>query len=196
MFVILRVLKTNKFEEKLSECLLKMLPWVTVQNFGVRCAALATFYLLKDWNSNVIDTDPSMSFVLSITGFEVEINGNSKTLVDNLKKEPFFNDIQADDLDLKTVFHTLSRICGMPEEELVFETISVAQPWPEFLWKETKEEVPISEVFSSRSCLFNSLYTLQVSSRITYLLLKCFQNLKQHRKSKTKKFSRSLTQLK
>uniref|UniRef100_A0A1I7S3E5 SpoU_methylase domain-containing protein n=1 Tax=Bursaphelenchus xylophilus TaxID=6326 RepID=A0A1I7S3E5_BURXY len=127
MFVLLRYLKDRP--QRIYDAVFRMLRWITVTNFSVKCATIAVLKLLFKWHSKEMMEDPRLEFVKDLVTFNPEIGGNSQEVVNNIVKDPFFNDINSDQLDLHVVFYQLPFLCGMPRDELIFEI----RPGPEAL---------------------------------------------------------------
>ncbi|CAD5219654.1 unnamed protein product [Bursaphelenchus okinawaensis] len=150
MFVVLRCLKIKP--QGIYNAILKVMRWITVTNFSVKCASAAVLKLLYKWHLEGIKEDNRLDFLESLVTFNPEISGNTQTVVDNLVDEPFFNQVQAGQTDLHTVFYKLMYLCGMPADEMIFEKKpegGLPEDTVDFLTTWSEGKIQVSKVFSA-----------------------------------------------
>ncbi|KAI6236510.1 SpoU-methylase domain-containing protein [Aphelenchoides besseyi] len=119
--ILTRALKDESSDERIRTSMIKILPWTSVQNFPVRAMALASIRILVSWHSKLTNSDPMLAFAFALANFEVDVAGNSQKIVKTLTAEPYFTQITTSDTDLHSIFYVLAKLCGMPDDELIFE---------------------------------------------------------------------------
>ncbi|KAI6200333.1 SpoU-methylase domain-containing protein [Aphelenchoides besseyi] len=121
--IITRALKDESSDERIRNSMIKILPWTSVQNFPVRAMALASIRILVSWHSKLTNSDPMLAFAPALANFEIDVAGNSQKIVKTLVAEPYFTQITTSDTDLHSIFYVLAKLCGMPDDELIFEEL-------------------------------------------------------------------------
>ena len=139
MSTLVRATDASIDAETLRRVLTKILPFSSVQNFSgkiqtrwrvckivgfvflaVRAMAVASIRVLYAAHSTLIDTTPALAFVQAIACFDLDVSGNSQKVLKKICVDPLMTSIGAQNTDLHTVFYVLPRLCGLPDDELLF----------------------------------------------------------------------------
>ncbi|KAI6175725.1 SpoU-methylase domain-containing protein [Aphelenchoides bicaudatus] len=156
---ILRSLRVDNElnRQRLPGFLLKVLPWVTAQNFLVNVFSIGAFKLLCNWHRQYINDTPSIQFAIEVGDFNVETTGNTRKFVNSVCADPMFDQLMPEKVDLYVMFYAFPKLTGMPADELIFET----KPHNALL-----EQHGLTDYFKvdfTQPCLFASLNTTVIT---------------------------------
>ncbi|TKR92294.1 hypothetical protein L596_006977 [Steinernema carpocapsae] len=118
--VLMHVARIDRTEEGVGTFFKAVFPWVSAQNFAIRCSAIASLKVVygeffgQDWCQD------NFGYIEALISFDLEPAGNTKRVVQDLVSDFYFGYLQAnEDLCLEAVLKVLPAKTGMPADELI-----------------------------------------------------------------------------
>ncbi|CAD6197018.1 unnamed protein product [Caenorhabditis auriculariae] len=98
--------------------LIKVYPWISAQNFPLRCTAIAACRLMFGFLDESLKS--KYWFIEPLINFDSEPSGNSRRIIDNLCSDFYFAHLHpVNHFDFQTIFSEIPGKTGMPPEEVI-----------------------------------------------------------------------------